>query len=145
MLYDACGAGSQGKMDEFGELNDFSRNAPNHRYKERYSLAQNQWYFFVVGVEGGRLKTWIWSQDGTLSGYYMQSMDCTNIWTQARWNIVRLLAYIEATTEGDSNSYYDIARISVHQSLPALPNGFVIEHPIDGNSPNAPSGLRINN
>ena len=121
-------AGGQG-CDEFDncEYNQ-SYAYPNHRYKED-RIGHDQWYFIVMSLEDNRTKTYVWSQDGELSGLYAQSRvappDTLNSWNANTWAAVRLLAYIEATTAGDQNAYMDIGHIRVTQTLPSPPEGFV--------------------
>ena len=121
-------AGGQG-CDQFGNcLHNQTNGYPNHTYKED-RIGQNQWYFVVMSLETDRTKTYIWSQDGRLSGMYAQSLPASstllNSWNAATWRTVLLLGYIEATTAGDGNAYMDIGHIRVTQTLPSPPAGFV--------------------
>jgi hypothetical protein len=119
-------AGGSGH-DEFGSGTP-SQNYPNHTYKED-SVGHDQWYFIVMSLESDRTKTYIWSQDGRLSGLYAQSRaadsSMVSNWNAQTWQAVRLLGYIEATTAGDSTAFMDIARVRLSQSLPQPPAGFV--------------------
>jgi hypothetical protein len=121
-------AGGQG-CDEFGNCSHNQSSAfPNHRYKED-AAGHDRWYFIVMSLESDRTKTYIWNQDGTISGLYAQSLPASSTtlssWNAQTWRTVRLLAYILTTTPRDANSYMDIGHIRVSQSLPSPPAGFV--------------------
>lgn len=135
-------AGGQG-CDQFGHCN-FNQDDgyPNHSYREGAS-GHNQWYFIVMSLEADRTKTYIWSQDGRLTGLYAQSLPASSSmltnWNAQRWRTARLLAYIEATTAGDSRAYMDIGHVRVTQSLPSPPSGFVTG---EAPAPEPPSNVR---
>lgn len=137
-------AGGQG-CDQFGNCNhDQSDGYPNHAYKEG-SSAHNQWYFIVMSLELDRTKTYIWSQDGLVSGLFAQSQladaSVLSSWNAQTWQTVRLLAYIEATTAGDENAYMDIGQMRVTQTLPLPPAGFITGQ--TAAVPNPPSGVVV--
>ena len=131
-------AGGQG-CDQFGNcLHNQTNGYPNHTYKEDRN-GHNQWFFIVMSLESDRTKTYIWSQDGRLSGFYAQSLPAgsslLSSWNAANWRTVLLLGYIEATTAGDANAYMDIGHIRVTQSLPSPPTGFVTGASVVPNPP----------
>jgi len=122
-------AGGSG-VDEFGTgAFDWDDNYPNHTYKEGSS--GTDWIFYAMSLETDRTKVYLWTRDGVKSGaVYAQSAQADagliSSWDAQTWTTARLLAYIEATTVGDANSYMDIAHIRVTQSLPSPPSGFVL-------------------
>lgn len=123
-------AGGSG-VDEFGTgAFDWNLNYPNHTYQEG-PAGHSQWYFYVMSLETDRTKVYLWTQDGSKSGaVYAQSQlanaSMLSSWNAQTWSRARLLAYIEATTVGDANSYMDISHIRVTQSLPSPPAGFLL-------------------
>lgn len=131
-FYMATDANGDGLQDEFDETGDWCQNHPNHTYKELVGTAHTQWYFVVVGIEGTLCKSWIWSQDGTLEGFYADSAD-TGSWDVPGWHRAHLFYYVESTTAGDANSYMDVSHIMVSQTLPSPPDGFL------GSTPEPPS------
>lgn len=124
-------AGGNG-IDEFGEGYP-SVNYPNHTYKELDGTAADQWYFYVFGLVGNYIYVWIYSQDGTLAGgaqgnsYFAISQEGS--FGGYTWNSARLLAYVEQTANGDANSFVDVSHISVTQTKPSVPDGFLTSSP----------------
>ena len=132
-------ANGDGCRDEFGNQHP----SGNHQYQEGPG-GHNQWYFVVMGLVNDHTELWIYSQDGTIAGHISNSD--TRSWSTT-WSVVRLLAYITPTQGGSANAYIDMGRISVTQTLPSPPTGFVsgVTPPPPPPTPSPTADIRANN
>lgn len=132
---EAGGAG----YDEFGvsRASGLHPNYPNHQFK--WDASASDWYFIVAALLDDRTSVWVWTRTGgqmigsVAAGlgqtFYARSPQADagllSSWNSNSFTRARLLAYIEATTAGDSNSYVDIADIRLTQTLPSPPAGYL--------------------